>query len=75
VDTRADGGDVSGDRLSSDGCGLLSDGGRLGCDGCGLGGNRGIDCGHASHNTQRVSLGEVGGLRSRIDGRGVLEAC
>lgn len=62
VDTRADGGDVSrywlggnGSRLAGYGIGLSSDGG--------------ISSGHASNDTERVGLGEVGGLGSRVDGR------
>ena len=61
VDTRADGGDVSGRWLSSDDSRLRSDNGGLGADVGGSGG-------HASHDTERVGHGEVAGLGSRVDG-------
>jgi hypothetical protein len=62
VDTRANGGDVSGYWLSGNSSGLAGYGSGLSSDG-------GISSGHASNDTERVGLGEVGGLGSRVDGR------
>lgn len=62
VDTGADGGDVSGRRLGSDDGRLRGDDGGLGADVGGSGG-------HASYDTERVGLGEVAGLGSRVDRR------
>ena len=62
VDTRADSGDVSGYWLGGNGSGLAGYGIGLSSDGS-------ISSGHASNDTQRVGLGEVGGLGSRVDGR------
>jgi len=62
VDTRADSGDVSGYWLGGNGSGLAGYGIGLSSDGS-------ISSGHASDDTERVGLGEVGGLGSRVDGR------
>lgn len=61
MDTRANSRDVSGYWLSGDGSGLAS-------DGVGLSSNGGISRRHASYDTERVGLREVGGLGSRVDG-------
>jgi hypothetical protein len=61
VDTRANSGDVSG-------CGLSGNNSGLGGYGIGLSGDGGISRGHASNDTERVGLGEVGGLGGRVDG-------
>jgi hypothetical protein len=69
VDTRADSGDISG-------CGLSSNDSGLGGYGIGLSSDGGISRGHASNDTERVGLGEEGGLRGRVDGgRRVLDGC
>lgn len=68
VDARADGRDVSGDRLRGDNSRLVG-------NGVGLLGNGAVNGRHASHDTQRVGLGEVGSLGSRVHrwrGRGAL---
>jgi len=62
VDTRADSRDVSGYWLGGNG-------GRLAGHGIGLSSDGGISSGHTSNDTERVGLGEVGGLGSRVDGR------
>jgi hypothetical protein len=61
VDTRANGRDVGRYWLSGYSSGLAGDSGRLSSDG-------GVSRGHASYDTERVGLGEVGSLGSRVDG-------
>lgn len=61
VDTRADSRDVSRERLRSDDSRLVG-------DSVGLLSNGAVNSRHASHDTQRVGLGEVGGLGSRVHG-------
>lgn len=62
VDTSADSRDVSGN-------GLRGDDSRLVGNGVGLLSNGAVNSGHASHDAQRVGLGEVGSLGSRVGGR------
>lgn len=59
VDARADGRDVSRDRLRGDESRLVG-------DGVGLLSNGAVNRRHASHDTQRVGLGEEGSLGSRV---------
>ena len=61
VDTRANGRDVSRYWLSGDSSGLAGDSVRLSSDGS-------VSRGHASYDTERVDLGEVGSLGGRVDG-------
>lgn len=59
VDAGADSRNVGGD-------GLRGDNSRLVSDGVGLLSNGAVNSRHASHDTQRVGLGEVGSLGSRV---------